>query len=172
MHEDGLARLQAPAQRQREVGGVVVEDQPGTLGEVELARQREGEELGRNGRLGEAADGAEGRHTLAGLDLRACGSAAHDPGHLAAGDEGQGRFHLILAARLQELGEGDAGALDVDDDALAGREHVRGLGLGHLDQRERAVGTALLHDLDGPHRGDYVRAASAGAHRLMLPSWA
>ena len=53
--------------------------------------------------------------------------------------------------------------MHVDHHAGPGREHVRGLGLGQLDQRERAVGTGLRDDLDGSHRGHYVRAARAAA---------
>ncbi len=57
---------------------MVVEDQRRALGEVELGREREREELGRHRRLGEAAQRAERRHAVARLDRGAGGRAAHD----------------------------------------------------------------------------------------------
>ncbi len=80
---------------------MVVEDETRALGEVQLRRQREREELGRHGRLGEAAEPAERGHAVARLHLRSLGGAAHDAGDLAAGHERQRRFELVLAARLQ-----------------------------------------------------------------------
>ena len=70
---------------------MVVEDQPGALGEVQRVGQLEGQEAGRDRDLGEAAEHAERGHAVAGLDARAVGRAAHDAGHLAAGDERQRR---------------------------------------------------------------------------------
>ena len=48
MHEHGLALGEAPAQDEREVSGVIVEDQPRALREVELRRERIREEAGRD----------------------------------------------------------------------------------------------------------------------------
>ena len=138
---------------------MVVEDQPSALGEVEPAGEGEDEELGGHRRLGEAAEYAEGRHPLTHLDLRAGRSAAHDPRHLAPGHERQRRFQLVLPARLQQLREGHAGGVHLDDHARPRREHVRGLGLGQLDQGQGAVGTGLIDDLDGSHGRDYVGGA-------------
>jgi hypothetical protein len=53
VHEHGLALAQAAAVLQREICGVVVEDQAGALREVELVRQLEGEEVGGDGDLRE-----------------------------------------------------------------------------------------------------------------------
>ena len=66
VHEHGLALPQAPTQGQREVGGVVVEDQRRALREVERVRQREGQEGGRHGDLGEGAEPAERGHAVPG----------------------------------------------------------------------------------------------------------
>ena len=63
VHEHRLALLQAPAQSQREVGGVVVEDQRRALREVQ-ATQWKGEKVRRDGRLRKASQRAEGRHTV------------------------------------------------------------------------------------------------------------
>ena len=119
------------------------------------AGAREGEELGRDRHLREAAERAEAGHAIARFELRSGRRAADDPGNLAAGHEGQRRFQLVLPARLQHLGERHAGGVDVDHDAGARREHVRGLGLVQLDQLQRAVGAGLGDDLDGFHRGEY-----------------
>ena len=139
VHEHGLAVLHAPAQLQREVRGVVVEHQPGALRVVERAEgEREG--LRCDGNLGEAAERAERGDAIPRLDRRAVGSRAHDPRDLAAGDERQRRFHLVLAARLQELGERHPRRVHVDENARAGREHVRGLGLVELDELQPGLG--------------------------------
>ncbi len=141
---------------------MIVEDQTGALREVELRRQHEREELGRHGRLGEAAERAERRHTVARLDLGTLGRAAHHSCNLAARHERQRRFELVLAARLQHLGERDPGGVHVDHDARARGERMRGLGLSELQERERAVGTTEVDDLDCLHGGDYVRSGLAG----------
>ena len=132
---------------------MVVEDQRSALREVELVGEREREELGGDGDLSPAAERTEGGDALP-LAHRGTGGRAEDhAADLAAGDERQRRFHLVLAACLQKLGEGDAGGVHLDEHAFPGGQHVRGLGLGDLDERERAVGTCLLHDLDGSHGG-------------------
>ena len=109
---------------------MVVEDQPRALGEVELVGQREGEELGRDGDLGEAAEHAARGDAVAGRDRRAVGRAAHDAADLAAGHERQRRLELVLAARLQHLGERHARGVDVDDHALPGVSMCDGSGSG------------------------------------------
>ena len=50
VHEHRLALGQPPAELQREVGGVVVEDERRALGEVQLVGQLEDEVVGRDGR--------------------------------------------------------------------------------------------------------------------------
>ncbi len=103
---------------------MVVEHERGALGEVEVRAEGEGEVLRRDRRLGPAAEGAEGRDVIAGLDGGAVRGADHDAADLAAGDERERRFHLIFAPRLQELREGHAGGVDLDQNALSGGEHV------------------------------------------------
>ena len=84
----------------------------GALGEVELVGQREGQELGRDGDLGEAAEHAERGDAVARRDSRALAARCarrrrpRCPGRTAAS-----RLDLVLAARLQHLGERDAGGV-------------------------------------------------------------
>ncbi len=116
--EHRLALAQAPAQDEREVGGVVVEDQTRPLREVELRWKREREKRGGDRRLGEAPERTERRHAVTDRDgLIGCPPthAAHDPSDLAAGHERERRFDLVLAPRLQQLREGHAGAVHVDE---------------------------------------------------------
>jgi hypothetical protein len=131
---------QAATQQQREVGGVVVEDQRRSLREVELGREREREVLGRNGGLGEAAERAERSHPVARLDRRALGGTEHHAADLAAGYERQRRFHLVLTACLQQLRERHPRGVHLDEHARPRREHVRALRLRQIDERERTVG--------------------------------
>ncbi len=119
---------------------MIVEHERRALCEVELVGQREGEEIGRDGRLRQASERTERRHPVAGLDGGVLGRAAHHTTHLAARNERQRGFHLVHPAGLQQLWEGDPGDVDVDQDSGARRQHVRGLGLWQLDQRQRAVG--------------------------------
>ena len=63
--EDGLALLEPAAGHQREPGRVVVEDQRRALAHVEGVGQREREEVGRDGDLGEAAEHRERGDPLA-----------------------------------------------------------------------------------------------------------
>ena len=63
------------------------------------------------------------------FDRGAVRGRAHDARDLRAGHERRIGLELVLAAGLQDLGEGDAGDVDVDDDAAAGREHVGRLGV-------------------------------------------
>ena len=59
------------------------------------------------------------------LNRGAVRRAPHDARDLAARHERQVRLDLVLPARLQHLGERDAGGVDVDHDALAVRlRHV------------------------------------------------
>ena len=93
VHQHGLALCQAPAQQQREVRGVIVEDQRRALGEVELGREREREELGRDGRLGKAAERAERGHTVARLPRpRPRGRCSTMPPTSLPGTNGSGGF--------------------------------------------------------------------------------
>ena len=151
MDEDGLALGEPPAELQREVGGVVVEDQPGALREVQLVREREGQPRRRDGHLGEAAEHAERGDAVARREPRAVRRTAHDAGHLAARHERQRRLELVLPARLQHLGEGDARGAHVDEHALAGRHRMGGLGLGDVDELERRLGARQVLDLDRAH---------------------
>ena len=87
--EHALALRQAAAQLQREVGGVVVEDQRRALREVERLGQREGHERGRDGDLGHAAERRERGDAVAGREAGAVGGGAHGARHLGAGHERQ-----------------------------------------------------------------------------------
>ena len=147
---------------------MVVEDQRRSLGEVELRRELEGEELGRNGRLGEAPERAEGRDPVALLD------GAHPPGALRTtpatslpGTNGSGGLSWYWPRRLQHLRERHPRGVHLDDHAFAGREHVRGLGLGQLDQLECAVGPRFVDDLHGAHRARIIAVPSLPAHSTV-----
>ena len=153
VHEHRLALGQAPAQLQREVRRVVVEDQPGALRVVELVRERERELRLRQRDLGEPAEHAERGHAVALAHRRALRRAPHDARDLAARHERQVRLDLVLAARLQHLGERDAGGVDVDHDALAVR-------LRHFCELQR-LRAAELDDLDRPHGATPYGPASA-----------
>jgi hypothetical protein len=58
--------------------------------------------------------------------------------------------------------------MHLDENALSGGEHVRGIGLGHIDDGERAVGPCKGDDLNGLHAGSIpasaprMRAAATG----------
>ena len=80
--------LQAPADLQREVGGVVVEDQPRALREVQRVGEREGQPRRRYGHLGEAAEHAERGDAVAGREARAVRRAAHHAGTSLPGTKG------------------------------------------------------------------------------------
>ena len=74
------------------------------------------------------------------------------PGH-----ERQRRLELVLAARLQDLGERHAGGVHVDDHRRSpGASMCARLGLGQVDELQRAVGPAQLGDLDGAHARNLV----------------
>ena len=149
--EHGLALLEATAGLQREVGGVVVEDERRALREVELVGQLEAEECRRHRDLRPAAEHAERGDAVAGLDLCALRRLADHPADLAARRERKLGLDLVLAAGLEQLGERHAGGVDVDDHALAGGRGVVGLGLGDVDQLQRRFGAGELDDLDGLH---------------------
>ena len=148
VHEDGLTLRQPAPGLQREVGRVVVQDQARALGEVELVGQREGEVRRRHGLLREGAEHAKSRDAVALGDSGALGRAQDDAADLAAGHERKRRLDLVLAAGLQDLGEGDSGDADVDDNALARGHHVRRLGVGKVGELQRGVGPGELGDLD------------------------
>jgi hypothetical protein len=99
-----------------------------------------------------SAQHREGGDAIAGLDVGAGRRAAHDSRDLAAGDERQWRSDLVEAARLQQLGERDAGRVDVDDDALlAAGEEVLRRRLRQLGELQRAARAAQLGDLKRLH---------------------
>ena len=137
MDEHRLARLKLPAHDEREVDGVVVEDQRRALCEIQLAGELEREELRRHDRLGEAAERAEGGDTIAGLDLRARRRAFTMPPTSLPGTKGSGGLDLVLAAGLEHLRKGDARRVHLHEHTLARRERMGLLGLGHVDQRQR-----------------------------------
>ena len=148
--------LQAPAQQQREVGGVVVEDQRRALGEVELRGERKGQELGCDGRLGEAAERAERRDAVAGLTAAPAGASRTIARDLAAGHERQRRFELVLAAGLQHLRKGHAGGVHVDDTPAPGVRDARA--------RARAPRRARAR-----YRGRSARRSGRRARRGLCP---
>jgi hypothetical protein len=167
VHEHRLALGQPAAQLQGEVRRVVVEDERGTLGEVELVGQRERQEVRCDGHLGEAAERAECRHPVARRHRRAVGCAAHDPRDLAPLHERKGRLELVLAASLQDLGERHAGGVDVHDDARSRREHMRRLRLGELRGRQRPVRSLEVLD---PHRSHGRRLYGGRRPPVASPS--
>ena len=133
---------------EREVGGVVVHAVAGALAEVERVGQLEGGHRRHESDLGERpAERRQRRHAVAGGEARARWRLAYDARQLAAEDERRVELHLVLAARLQQLGERDPGRLDVDEQVLA-----VGDGLVDLDDLQRR-GPGQLADLDGPHTG-------------------
>ena len=137
--EHGLRRLELPAHDQREVGGVVVEDQPRPLRDVERVMQAEGEEGGRGDGLGEPAEQAHRGHPVTGPMGAAGRRAAHDARDLRARDERQLGLELVLATGLEQLRERDPGGLHVDDDDGAVRcERVARGGLGDVHEAEGA----------------------------------
>ncbi len=69
------------------------------------------------------------------------------------GTNGSGGLIWYCATSLQQLGERDPRGVHVDNHALARTQHVRGLGLGEIDQLERAVGAGQVDDLDRFHAG-------------------
>ena len=121
----------------------------------------------RHGHLGEAAEHAERGDAVAGLEARAGGALRTTPADLAARDERQRRLDLVLPARLQQLGEGDARGAHVDHHALARRHRMRGLGLRDVDELERRVGARQVRDLDRAH-GRAARYRFAH-HRVSTP---
>ncbi len=185
VHEHRLALRQAPAQQQREVGGVVVEDQRRPLGEVELGREREREELGRHGRLGEAAERAERGHAVAGLDrcsLR--GARARRPPTSLPGTNGSGGFIWYWPRVCSSSGKDTPAACTSTTTPAPGVSMCEGSGSGSSHQRERAVGAGLLDDLDGSHRrglcpsdarrtraGHTARRALAHNHPIAFGAW-
>jgi hypothetical protein len=149
--EHALALGETPAQLQREVRGVVVEHERGALLEVELIGQLEAHELGRHRDLGKAADHAERGDAVAGREGGRVGRRADDPADLAAGDERQRWLDLILAARLEHLGERDSSGLYVDHNPCAGTHHVARFGVGEVRELQRRGRAGQLGDLKGAH---------------------
>src|SRR5439155_10475515 len=78
VHEHRLTGLQAPARHEREVRGVVVDDQSCALDEVQRLGQLEREELARHRHLGEPAEQAARSDAVAGPDTSAVRGAADD----------------------------------------------------------------------------------------------
>jgi len=124
-----------------------------------------------------AAEQAEGGHAVALPHRRPVRRAAHHAADLAAGHEGQRRLDLVLAARLQQLGEGDAGRVHVDHHALALGEHVRGVRLGDVADLQRLLGPFEVDDLHRAHeagdpivRARWVSIASVASPPPASPS--
>ena len=100
------------------------------------------------------------------------GALRTTPATSLPGDERQRRFELVLAPGLQQLGKRHAGGVHLDHHPFAGREHVRGLRLGQLDQLERAVGARFADDLYGAHRRHYRGARPRALERGSCGRWA
>jgi hypothetical protein len=146
VHEHRLALLQPAPAVQREVGGVVVHDEPGSLLHREGLREGNRHRRVGDGAVGEAAEGK--RHdALARLESGTVGCRRDRAGHLRAQREGKVRLDLILPAGEQEIGEGEAAGVHVDHHTLAQVRLRRVLDHGH------AVGSGELFDLQGAHAG-------------------
>jgi len=125
---------------------VVVHEVGRALAEVELVGDAEGRHRRHARHLGVgAAERRQRGDAIAGREARLRRSLADDAGQLAAERERRIELELVLAARLKQLGEGDASRLDVDEQVAVAR-----LRLVDLDQPDgRRAGQ--LGDLDGPH---------------------
>ena len=154
--------LQAAAQHQREVGGVVVEDQAGALREVELGESAKVKNSGATAVSAQPPSAQNAATRSPALTAAPAGALRTTPPTSLPGTYGSGGFIWYCPRRLQQLGKGHAGDVDVDDDALARRERCDVLGLGQLDERERAVGAGLRDYLDSSHRAKYVRVRARG----------
>lgn len=85
------------------------------------------------------------RDPLAGLGGGVPGRGPDHTGRIHSRRERQGELHLVLAPRLEQVGEGDSRGDDVDDDSVAG------IRLRHLVPPNTG-GPAEVHDLVGEHR--------------------
>ena len=99
--------------------------------------------------LGKAAEHAERGHSVAGAHARLLGRGSHDASHLASRSERERWLHLVEAAGLQDLREGDARSLHIHHHPAARGHHVRGLRLRHVDYLQRGVRAGEIGDLDG-----------------------
>ncbi len=126
---------------------MVVQDEPGALRVVERVVEREGEVARCGGDLREAAERTERRDAVALGERRAGGSRDNAARDLAAGHERQLRFQLVFAAGLQQLGEGDAGAVHLDEHRVVTGERVGRRRRVDLDEFERALGASFGDDL-------------------------
>ena len=85
---------------------------------------------------------------------------------LAAGHERQRRFHLVLAARLQQLGERHARGVHLHQDARAGRQHVRGLGLGRARRAQARCRGRSPRRSGSLSSWDYLRNIEERVHAM------
>ena len=105
-----------PRELQREVRGVVVEDQPRALREVERVGQREGEARRRHGHLGEAAEHAERGDAVARREPRAPSGALRTiPATSLPGTNGSGGLSWYSPRVCRTSGNDDAGGVHVDE---------------------------------------------------------
>jgi hypothetical protein len=149
---------------------VVVEDQRGALGEVQVVGELGGHERRRDGDVGEAARERHRGDPVARGEAAAVGRAAHDAGHLAAGDERRVELHLVLAARHEQVGERDARGVHVDDHAVLAGDRVLGPRLGDVDERDGvwAVEGLDLQGADGGHAPDHKRIGARADPSVLV----
>ena len=158
-----LALRQAPAQLQREVGGVVVQDQRGALGEVELVGQRERQEVGRHGDLGEAAEHAARRRRGRPRSTPSpSGALRTTPATSLPGTNGSGGLIWYSPRVWSTSGNDTPAAWTSITHAAARREHVRRLGLGQVDQLSALRGPGKVDDLEGSHAATCIGLKGPG----------
>ena len=160
---------QPPAQLQREVGRVVVEDQ-----RRRPARSRARRAAGRSGTSGATATSAKppsmqnAATRSPGANAAPSGALRTTPADLAARHERQRRLELVLAARLQHLGERRRRRRGRRRRTPSpGVSMCEASGSGDVDELERRVGAGQLGDLDGAH-GRAARYRFAH-HRVSTP---
>ena len=146
---------------------MVVEDQPGALGEVERVRQPEREvRAARRATSANPPSMRERRDPVARLEPVPSARCARRPPTSLPGTNGSSGLIWYAPARLQHLGEGDAGGADVDHDAVARR-------LGDVNELQRHSGplsstiwiARMRHTLR-VRRGMFSMSATAVNERL------
>ena len=116
VHQYRFTGLQAAATDQPEMHGEVIHRQRSRRSVRQPVGDRKDPRLLANGDLGKGAAARKRGDPVTGPDRRAVRSGTNDTCQLGAGCEWQRRFHLVLAARHQQIREGHAGGVYVDED--------------------------------------------------------